>query len=190
MPRPNALCFLLAGLLAAPGLAAEPAELPYQRAHGAITLPEVTLVNQLGARVPFNKVLDSGKVVILQFVFGTSASLSPMLSASFQSLQASLGAKAKDVQFLSITVDPDHDSPKVGRAYLQRFQAQPGWDFLTGRREDLEAVQRAFTVWVPNKTYLFPVTFLHGPKSERWVKITGLMSASEFLQEFARVENQ
>jgi protein SCO1/2 len=41
----------------------------------------------------------------------------------------------------SITVDPDRDTPEVLKAYMQKFKVGPGWQFLTGEKEDIDAVR-------------------------------------------------
>jgi protein SCO1 len=47
-----------------------------------------------------------------------------------------------DIFFYSISVDPRHDTPAVLKAYAKKFHAGPGWLFLTGKREDIDAVRK------------------------------------------------
>jgi protein SCO1/2 len=48
----------------------------------------------------------------------------------------------RDIFFYSISIDPDFDTPDVLRDYAEKFHAGPGWLFLTGKRDDIAAVQK------------------------------------------------
>lgn len=48
----------------------------------------------------------------------------------------------KDIFFYSISLDPRRDSPKVLKGYAQRYEAGPGWLFLTGRKADVELIRK------------------------------------------------
>ena len=55
----------------------------------------------------------------------------------------------RDVFFYSITIDPEHDSPAVLADYAAKFNAGPGWLFLTGRREDIDLISRKIGLYSP-----------------------------------------
>ncbi len=172
-----------AALLAAGILAAQGQELAYKRTQEAYTVPEVTLVDQEGRAVNLKRVLESGEPLVLDFIFGTCTTVCPVLSAGYANLQAKLGADARKVRLVSVSIDPENDSPQVMRDYLKRYRAKPGWDFLTGKREDVDRVMRAFNAYIPNKMSHQPLTFIRPRGEARWVRIFGLMSSSEFLAE-------
>jgi protein SCO1/2 len=69
------------------------------------------------------------------------------------------------------------------KEYLRRYRAKPGWDFLTGSRKDIDAVMRAFNAYIPNKMSHYALTLIHPPRSDKWFKISGIMSSSEFVDE-------
>jgi protein SCO1/2 len=52
----------------------------------------------------------------------------------------------RDVRFVTITLDPEHDRPAALRAHAERLGAGPGWTFVTGAPADLDAVRRFFGV--------------------------------------------
>ena len=58
----------------------------------------------------------------------------------------------KKVHIVSITVDPDHDTPQVLKAYAEKFHVQPGWQFLTGRRADIDHIRRELGLYYPEDT--------------------------------------
>ena len=130
----------------------------YRRTVESYTVPDVVLVNQNGAKVRFKDLLQSGKPVIVEFIFATCTTISPVLSASFVNLQQKLEKDPQKVQLISISIDPENDTPKVMKEYLKRYRAKPGWDFLTGSRADIDSVMRAFNAYISNKSNLIPLT--------------------------------
>jgi protein SCO1/2 len=110
-----------------------------------------------------------------------------VLSAGFVNLQQKLGQNSSNVQLISISIDPENDTPKVMKEYLKRYRAKPGWDFLTGSREDINKVMHAFNAYIPNKMSHFPLTLIRNPQDGKWVRIFGLTSTSEFLNEYKKV---
>jgi protein SCO1/2 len=85
----------------------------YQRSVESYTTPDVTLVNQDGRKVRLQEILTGNKPVMLDFIYGTCTTICPVLSAGFSNLQRKLGPAAQDVRLVSITIDPEHDSPEV-----------------------------------------------------------------------------
>lgn len=185
--RRNRLGARIAGLVfaswaALPGPLSAQAPPPYTRTLEGYAVPEVTLVNQEGAKVNLKAMLESGEPVIVDFIFGTCTTICPVLSAGYANLQTKLPAGSK-VHLVSISIDPENDTPKVMRDYLKRYRARPGWDFFTGKREDIDKVMRAFNAYIPNKMSHFPLTNIRDPKTGKWIRIFGLMSSSEFVAE-------
>ena len=165
------------------GFLAAQAPPPYTRTLETYTVPEVVLVNQDGAKVKLKTLLDSGEPVILDFIFGTCTTICPVLSAGYANLQTKLAATPSKVHLVSVSIDPENDTPKVMRDYLKRYRAKPGWDFLTGRREDIDKVMQAFNAYIPNKMSHYPLTLIRDPKTGKWIRIFGMMSSSEFVAE-------
>ncbi|HEX9861387.1 MAG TPA: SCO family protein [Nitrospirota bacterium] len=155
----------------------------YKRTVESYMVPDVVLVDQDGGRVTLRKLLDSDKPVIVEFIFGTCTTICPILSAGYANLQRNLGANTRKVLLVSVTIDPENDTPRVMSEYLKRYKAKPGWDFLTGTRADIDEVMRAFNAYVPNKMSHRPLTFIRATEDGRWVRINGLMSTSEFMEE-------
>jgi len=159
----------------------------YKRTEERLVIPDVTLINQDGKRVKFAELVNSGKLVVVDFIYGTCTTICPVLSAGYTSYQRKLGADAQNVQLISISIDPENDSPAVMRKYLKNYRSQPGWDFLTGTREDIDRVMRAFNAYVPNKMSHYPIMFLRAPGNEQWVRIYGLIGTSDFIKESERL---
>ena len=156
----------------------------YKRSIEKYAVPDVTLVNQDGKKVKLVSLINSGKPVMLDFIYGTCTTICPVLSAGFTHLQNKLGQDAAKVQLISVTIDPEYDTPAVMKDYLKRFRAKPGWDFLTGSRENIDRVMRAFNAYVPNKMAHYPLTLLKAPNSDQWVRIYGMVGMSVLMTEY------
>ncbi len=182
------LAFLLAPLLPPQAGAGEP--LRYQRSEENYVVPDVTVVNQDGEKVSLRELLDPGKPVMLDFIYGTCTTICPILSAGYASLQRRLGPATRDVQLVSVTIDPEHDTPEILTEYLRRYSRQPGWDFVTGSRSDIDKVMNAFGAYVPNKMSHQPLTFMRGAGEQTWVRIYGLVGTSDLMAEYQKLKQR
>jgi protein SCO1/2 len=113
--------------------------------------PNFVLLNQDGNR--FDSTTLRGKVIVLNFIFTTCTDVCPLFTANFAQLQRSLkNEHAGNVFLISITTDPEVDSPKVLKSYAQRYGADfQNWAFLTGSEAQLKQVWRGFGVRVIKK---------------------------------------
>lgn len=171
-------------------LASSPAQAEsksYKRSVERYTIPDIVLVNQDGKKVRLQSILKGDTPVVVDFIYGTCTTICPVLSAGFLNLQNKLAATGGTVRLVSITIDPENDSPKVMKAYLKRFRAKPGWDFLTGSRADIDTVMKAFNAYIPDKMSHYPLNMIRSPKDGTWVRLFGLLSSREFLAEYQSV---
>jgi len=176
---------VISGLIAFGGVAAA-RDSGYKRSVVRYDVPDVVLVNQDGARVRLRSLIDSGKPVVLDFIYGTCTTICPVLSAGYTSLQGKLGADTRKMQLISVSIDPEHDTPRVMKTYLKQYRAKPGWDFLTGSREDIDRVMQAFDSYVTDKMYHRQVTFIRTRAPGEWVRIDGLLGSSELMGEIGK----
>ena len=111
---------------------AQPRELPRFWA-----LPDFTLTERHGHQVSLADL--KGKIWLADFIYTTCPGPCPLLSGSFAKLQTEL-AFAPDVRLVSISTDPEHDTPEVLEAYARRFQAGDRWLFLSGDKTQIHAL--------------------------------------------------
>jgi protein SCO1/2 len=178
---------LAAGFAVHPALAAESR---YQRSVEHYTVPDVQLINQNGEKVALKTLLEIEQPVIVDFIYGTCTTICPVLSAGFANLQRKLIKEGRSVRLISITIDPEHDTPHIMKEYLERYRAQPGWDFLTGTRADIDTVMTAFNAYIPDKMSHYPLNMLRNPKDGSWIRMFGIMSGKEFMAEYKQVSDQ
>jgi protein SCO1/2 len=182
------LLILLAVILFPPAWAPGTAEAgsDYKRSLERYTMPDVTLINQEGKKVKFLELVNSGKPVVVDFIYGTCTTICPVLSAGYVNFQNRLGPESTKAQLISISIDPDNDTPAVMKKYLKNYRARPGWDFLSGSRKDIDKVMNAFDAYIANKMSHYPIMFMRAPGSDQWVRIYGLIATSDFMKEYER----
>ena len=188
LPVPRLLCalLLLLNVAVVPG-AARAAEPKYTRSIERYQIPDVTLVNQDGERVRLKALLESDEVVLVDFIYATCTTICPVLSAGFSSLQRKLAPEGKTPRLVSISIDPDHDTPAIMKEYLQRYRAGKGWSFLTGTRTDIDLVLKALDAYIPNKMSHYPLVEMRSPADGTWVRLFGLMGTKDLLEEYRKV---
>jgi protein SCO1/2 len=76
------------------------------------------------------------------------------------------------------------------KKYLSRYKAGRGWDFLTGSREDINRVLKSLDASIVDKMSHEPVYIMRAPHSDDWVRIKGLLSKSDLLNELRRIEHK
>ncbi len=158
------------------------------RSTATYPLPDITLVRDDGATVSLAQELNDGRPVALNFVFTSCTGICPLMSRTFSQLQSDL-ARDRDsrVHLVSISIDPEQDTPERLREYGHKFGAGPGWQYYTGTREASIAAQRAFNVYRGDKMSHDPVTFLRAAPGTPWVRIDGFATGDELATELRQL---
>jgi protein SCO1/2 len=152
--------------------------------------PDVTLTDMNGARVTLASALAHDGPVFLQFIFTTCPTICPVMSGTLSSAQEKLGNEAARVRMISISIDPEQDTPERLREYARKFKAGPRWMFLTGDLEKIVAVQKSFDAYRGNKMRHEPLTFVRAAPGKPWLRLDGLLSATQLLAEYKRLTSQ
>jgi len=120
---------------------------------GANYFPNVILTTQDGVKVKFYDDLIKSKIVAIDLIYTTCKYACPLETARMAQVQKRLADRmGKDVFFYSITIDPEHDTPAVLKAYAEKYHAGPGWLFLTGEAKDIELVSKRIGLYSDPKT--------------------------------------
>jgi cytochrome oxidase Cu insertion factor (SCO1/SenC/PrrC family) len=125
------------------------------------SVPDFTLIDQRGRPVQRGDL--EGKVWLVSFIFTNCPDECPLMTAEMARLQSDL-AHLDDLRFVSISVDPDHDTPAVLSQYAERFNADPNrWSFLTGdKRAIYRLAKEGFRLGIVDPTEQFRVPPVEG----------------------------
>ncbi|MBI5574882.1 MAG: SCO family protein [Deltaproteobacteria bacterium] len=155
----------------------------YKRSVSSYEVPDVTLRGPDGAGITLREALGGGNPVMLNFIFTTCPTICPLLTASVSKLRQDLGADRDKIRMVSITIDPEYDTPAVMKEYANRFSADSGWMFLTGSAADIVSIQHAFDAYRGNKMKHAPYTYLRASHEISWTRLDGILSAEELERE-------
>jgi protein SCO1 len=148
------------------------------------SVPDVMLKDTNGNSVALRPLLELNQPVMLDFIYTSCTAICPLLSETFAQVQHDLGADAAGLRMVSISIDPQYDTPNVLRAYAQTYHAGAQWRFLTGSPNDVAKVQMAFDAYRANKMDHAPIIFIRSSQVKPWIRFEGLVTAAALAGEY------
>jgi protein SCO1 len=143
---------------------------------------DLKLVDQNGREVNLYPDLMKNKTVVIDVMFTACTGACPVMSTTFSKIQQHLGDRVgKDVNLISISVDPVNDTPAKLKEYAGRFNAGPGWYFLTGSKENVEAALRKLGQYVETPAAHQSLFLIGNDRTGLWKKAFGLAKPEEIL---------
>ena len=114
--------------------------------------PAFTLTTQDGKRLSLKEL--GGKVVAITFIYTGCVDTCPLLTAKMAGLQANFGSNfGSKVFFISITVDPERDTPAILKRYAEAHRANTaGWAFLTGSSAEIQQVAKLYGIYYKRRS--------------------------------------
>ena len=122
-----------------------------------LNIPDVEILDQDGKKQRLYTDLVKGRKVVINFVYTSCTSYCPLSADNFARLQALLGNRmGKDVYLLSISTDPETDSPAKLKTWSERYGPRNGWTFVTGTTPAMQTLLRAFLGEGPGAANILP----------------------------------
>lgn len=197
LPRPLARLAALTGLavlaLAPSGgranagveqAAPAPAASGPKRSVREYAVPPVRLVREDGKVVSLPDEMNDGRPIVLNFIFTTCTSICPLMSSTFAQFEHRLGPDADKVHLMSISIDPEHDTPERLLEYARKFDAGPEWQHYTGTLDASVAAQRAFDVYRGGKMSHSLVTLMRAAPGKPWLRIEGWVTPDDLVHDY------
>jgi protein SCO1 len=150
-------------------------------------VPDVTVIRQNGRSASFIKELNDGRPVIMNFIFASCSAICPMLSHVLSKVQTKLGKNSRKVHFVSISIDPENDTPTKLNAYAKKFGAGSAWDFYTGTMEASIAIQKAFDAYRGDKMNHTSVILMRAAPGKSWLRLEGFASPDAVIREYHKL---
>src|SRR5690242_5336905 len=144
---------------------------------------DIELVNQNGEKMHFYSDLLQGKTVIINSFFATCQGSCLPITRNLEKVQEALGDRlGKDARIISISVDPEVDTPAELKAFSQKFHARPGWYFLTGSKDDVAFVLKKLGQYVEDKNEHYNIVIIGNDRTGLWKKAFGLAKSEELIK--------
>lgn len=156
-----------------------------------LRIPDTPVLDQNGKRLNFYTDLVKGRTVAINFIFTTCTAICPPLTATFRRVQMDLGEHAgRDVQLISISVDPTTDRPERLRAFSEKFKAGPGWTFVTGDKIEVNALLTALGAATSDKNDHTPLVLIGNERAGYWTRVYGLSPPATLAKILAETANR
>jgi protein SCO1/2 len=150
-------------------------------------LPTLQLVRNDGVPVSFPKEIDDGRPVILDFIYTSCTTVCPLTSQVLSEVQNKLSKSSAPVHLVSISIDPEYDTPERLTAYARTYHAGAQWQHYTGTTQASIALQQAFNAYRGDKMNHLPLTFLRASPGKPWVRLDGLANPDEVVAEYQQL---
>ena len=148
------------------------------------SVPVVRLVRDDGKLVSLPDEMNDGRPIVLNFIFTTCGSICPVMSSVLSGFERRLGTDARKVHLMSISIDPEQDTPARLREYARKFHAGKEWQHYTGTLDASIAAQRAFDVYRGAKMSHNAVTLMRAAPGKPWLRIEGLVTPDDLIRDY------
>ena len=136
---------------------------------------DTTVFDQHGNKLLFYRDLVKGKTVAINFLFTTCTTICPPLAATFRKVQQELGDRVgREVNLISISVDPATDVPQRLNTFAAKFNAGPGWSFVTGTPSEIDRLLKLLGAGVSDKNDHTPMVLVGNEAAGYWTRTYGL----------------
>lgn len=162
----------------------------YKRKQVSYQLPKATLIDQNGEKVSTAELFDGSDPVMLNFIFTSCTTICPVLAATFAQVQRKFAPELNDVKMISISIDPEHDTPAKLKEYGQRFNAAENWTFVTGDLGPILEVLSAFDAYRGDKMNHIPLILMRRSAAAPWLRLEGFPGANDLLKEYRSLASQ
>lgn len=135
-----------------PAKAATPLTKPTAARDPVAYFTEREFLTQDGRKVRFYSDVLKGKLVVMNTIFTSCKDACPLITEQMTKVREALGPSfGKDVHFVSISTDPDRDTPQAMKKFARKHKADiPGWTWLTGSKEDITHILKKLGQWSEN----------------------------------------
>jgi cytochrome oxidase Cu insertion factor (SCO1/SenC/PrrC family) len=165
---------------------AKQAKAPSEAAASYFT--NTVLMTQENNPVRFFADLLKGKTVVINFMFTTCTGACPAMTGNLIKVQEYLGERVgRDINMISISVDPAIDTPAALKAYATKFKAKPGWFFLTGEKANVDLILRKLGGYVEDKNTHLNLLYIGNVDKGEWVKAFAMSRPSELANTILKV---
>lgn len=155
----------------------------HMREAGLKYFTDVVLIDQDGKEVRFYSDLIAGKIIVVNSFFASCTGSCPVMTGTFKKVQAALGDRVgRDVHLISITVDPENDTPTRLKKFATDAAAAPGWRFVTGDRKNVEQALHKLGLRTDIKENHTAIVIVGNEPKGVWKKVFGLAPSDEVLR--------
>jgi protein SCO1/2 len=153
---------------------------PPSAADVRVTIADVGLVDRGGRAINFKSEALADRIVAIDFVYTSCVTACPIISAIFAEVQSALQDRlGRDAWLLSVSINPTRDTPGRMDKTARKFNARPGWLWLTGAKADVDQVLVGLGAYTPDIETHPPMILIGDVTRDKWVRLYGFVSPDE-----------
>jgi protein SCO1/2 len=150
-------------------------------------VPDVEVVTHEGKTVRFYSDLVKDRAVAVNFIFTDCSTICPASGALFANLQKQ---SARGVHFISVSIDPESDTPKKLAAWSGKFRTGSSWTLVTGKKSAIDEIVKAFGTTTARPQDHQPLTIIGSDATHVWTRIYGFPGSEKVNAAFDEVMRQ
>jgi cytochrome oxidase Cu insertion factor (SCO1/SenC/PrrC family) len=141
-----------------------------------LPVPDLEVVDQNGHHLRFSSDVLKDRTAVINTFFTNCAAICPITQETFSKLAKSLSSRlGHDLVLISISVDPEHDTPERMKIWGQKFNVGKGWLLLSGNKAQTEELLKSLRLFAPgNQRHQTAV--LIGNRNTGWIRASGFAS--------------
>lgn len=147
----------------------------------SLEVPNLTLQDQDGKSVHFYDDLIKGRLVAINFIFTSCPTVCPPMGANFAALQKELSRSDRQVSLVSVSIDPQTDTPARLKAWRDKFGGGPGWELVTGKKQDVEKLLKMLHVFSADINLHAPFVVIGNDRTGKWQYVNGLTEPTRLM---------
>jgi len=153
-----------------------------------IEIPDVEVLDQNGRKLRFYSDLIKGRVVVVSFFFTSCTFVCPPQAHALARLRSSLADRfGREVSFISVSKDPETDTPQRLKTWGRQFDAGGGWTLVTGEKEVMKRLVWDFTGEGLGQQMHSPILLIGNDRTGVWAEAEGLSAPEEVVREIDKV---
>lgn len=146
-------------------------------------IPDIWLVDQNGKKVKFYSDLVKNKVVVINFFFTSCDYVCPMQARSLVRLKERLaGRLGRDVFFISVSRDPENDTPERLNKWAKNYAVSDGWTLLTGEQSVIQKLLRDIASEGFGQATHESLVLIGNDRTGDWLSTDGLLLPDELIK--------
>lgn len=156
-----------------------------QTQQSRIEFADVTLTDQYGQERRLEGDVVADRLVVMSFVYTTCTTVCPVITAIMRQVEQQL--HGDETRLVSITVDPQRDTPERLRSYAAQHGAGADWTWLTGTPQAVTETLKGLGVWSANLLDHQPVVLVGDGRSQHWTRFYGFTDPALFVAKVAEL---
>ena len=145
---------------------------------------DLEVIDQNGKKLRFYSDVIKDRVVLISFIFTNCEFACPMQAQKLKQARAAMvPAITDDVWYVSLSVDPDRDTPEAMKKFAQRQGVDESrWIFLTGDKQNLDTIIRKLGQYTPDIEAHTTLMLAGNDRTRHWTRVMPMLTPPDIAQ--------